>query len=47
MSTHESTVTIHMKGMAASSAAAPTKIYVTLYHDFLSEISDGGVVVAL
>ena len=47
MSTHEATVTIHMKGMAASSAAAPTKIYVTIFHDYMAEISDGGVVVAL
>ncbi len=47
MSTHESTVSIHMKGMAASSAAAPTKIYVTIFHDYMAEISDGGVVVAL
>ena len=47
MSTHEATVTIHLKGMAASSAAAPSKIYVTIFHDYMAEISDGGVVVAL
>ena len=47
MSTHEATVTIHMKGMAASSAAAPTKIYCIIFHDFLAEVADSGVVVAL
>ena len=47
MSTHEAAVTIHMKGMAASSAQSPTKIFRVIFHDYMAEISDGGVVVAL
>ena len=42
--THEGVLTIDIRGMGA---APPTLIYVHLFHDFIAEISDGQVVVAL
>ena len=44
LSTHDGVLSLDIRGMGA---APPTLIYVRLFHDLISEISDGQVVVAL